>query len=71
MISRLPLFAAAVVISLWGCSAATNVGVEPPVNTNISLTSDVQTGAPAMQDPSYGTEYGMGGRFQPFTVPGF
>jgi hypothetical protein len=33
--------------------------------------SDVQSGAPAVQDPSYGTEYGMGGKFEPFTVPGF
>ena len=68
---RLPFLAAAVAIALWGCSTATNVGVEPPVNTNINLMSDVQSGAPAMQDPAFGAEYGMGGKFQPFTVPGF
>lgn len=67
----LPLLTAAAVIALCACSAATNVGVEPPVNTNINLMSDVQSGAPAVQDPSYGTEYGMGGKFEPFTVPGF
>ena len=68
---RLSLLAGAVAIALWACSSATNVGVEPPVNTDISLMSTVQTGAPPVQDPPYGTEYGMGGKFQPFTVPGF
>lgn len=68
---RLPFLAAAAAIALSGCTSATNVGIEPPVNTNINLMSAVQTGAPALQDPAYGTAYGMGGQFQPFTVPGF
>ncbi len=70
---RFPFLTAAVAIALWGCSSATNVGIEPPVNTDINLTSDAQTGVGALpvQDPAYGTEYGMGGKFEPFTVPGF
>jgi hypothetical protein len=68
---RLLFLAVAIGTALWACSAASKVGIEPPVNTNIDLTSGVQTGAAAMQDPPYGSEYGMGGKFQPFTVPGF
>lgn len=41
------------------------------MKTNINLMSYVESGAPAMQDPPYGSEYGIGGKFQPFTVPGF
>ena len=71
MNQRLPFLAVVAAIAFSACSAATNVGVEPPVNTDIDLMSDAQTGAPATQDPRYGTEYGMGGKFEPFTVPGF
>ena len=71
MIPRLPLLTAAVAVALWGCTAATNVGIAPPVNTDINVMSGIQSGASATQDPPFGSEYGMGGKFQPFTVPGF
>lgn len=68
---RFSFLAGAAAFALSACSAANNIGIQPPVNTDINLTSSVQTGAAPVQDPPYGTEQGMGGEFKPFTVPGF
>lgn len=82
MKSTVPALAAAVLLFASACSGSSNALVFGPFNAEPNSSSSVASDTPASDagatslgapspDPAYGAPFGIGGTFQPSTVPGF